>query len=138
MKASHTAKVSASPEQVWTLLANHEGMSDWGPFLKVTIDKPSAAAPGGVGTVRRITAPGPAPDLVEEITEFEPGKRLAYKAVAGIPLKNYRGSIDLRPLPTGTEIIWTLQADNNLPGFGLKPVVLGLLTALVRQVKKAA
>lgn len=138
MKASHTAKVSASPEQVWTVLADHEGMSDWGPLVKVTVDKPSAAVPGGIGTVRRVSAPGPAPDLVEEITEFEPGKRLAYKGLQGIPLKNYRATIDLRPLPTGTEITWTLQADSKLPGVALKPVAVGLLTALVRRVKRSA
>lgn len=136
MKASHAATVSATPEQVWTLVADHEGMSGWGPFLSVTIDKPSEATPGGVGTVRRINAPGPAPAIVEEITEFEPGQRLAYKGLAGVPFKNYRGAIDLERVPAGTRITWTLQADNKLPNATLKPLAAGMLTALVRQVRK--
>lgn len=137
MKASHSATVSATPEQVWTILADHEGMAQWGP-VKVTIDKPNTAVPGGVGTVRRIAAPGPAPAIVEEITEFEPGKRLGYKGLAGVPFRNYRGTVDLLPAGTGTKIVWTLAADNKLPGAVLKPVAAGLLSALVRHVRKTA
>lgn len=135
MKASASAHVSATPEQVWALLADHEGMSGWGRGITVSIDR-QGAEPNGVGTVRRVTAPGPAPDLVEEITEFEPGRRLGYKGVEGIPLKNYRGTVSLAPEGSGTRITWTLQADNKLPGLALKPVAMGLMTALVRQAKK--
>jgi uncharacterized protein YndB with AHSA1/START domain len=46
------------------------------------------------------------PVSVEEILDVEPGKRLAYTVLRGIPVRNYRAEVTLSPSPDGTLIRW--------------------------------
>lgn len=139
MRATATATVKASVDQVWAALADHEAMASWGPGMKVTLTKEGAPERNGVGAVRRIKAPGPAPAIVEEITRFEVDGVLGYKALGGVPFRNYGGEVSLSPAGAGTRIEWTLTADQRLPvveQVALKAVVTTLLQLLVRAVKK--
>ncbi len=143
MHASSTTAVSAPVEHVWSILSDHEGMSAWAPGLKVRLEEEGAEERNGVGAVRRIDLPGPLPAIVEEITEFEPDVRLGYRAVSGVPLRNYRGDVELKRLGSGTEIVYTVSADHRLPlpvaeQVAVKAVSLALLTALVRRVRATA
>lgn len=141
MQATSTATVSASPDLVWSVLADHEGMAAWGPGLKVALRKEGAGERNGVGAVRAIDAVGPAPTIVEEVTTFEPGVRLGYRAVSGVPLRNYRGEIALDASGEGTRIAYTIAADQRLPFVerALVAVIAKvLLTALVRRVRAVA
>jgi uncharacterized protein YndB with AHSA1/START domain len=142
VRATATATVQASVDQVWAVLADHEAMASWGPGMKVTLRKEGAPGRNGVGAVRSIKAPGPAPAIVEEITRFEPDGVLGYKALSGVPFRNYGGEVALSPAAggTGTRIEWTLTADQRVPlaeQIALKVVVTTLLRLLVRAVKKA-
>lgn len=139
MRATSTATVNAPVDQVWAVLAHHEGMASWGPGMKVSLDKEGVAERDGVGAVRRIKAPGPAPAIVEEITRFEVDRVLGYQALGGVPFRNYGGEVVLSPAGGGTRIEWTLTADQRLPvaeKLALKAVVTTLLRLLVRAVKK--
>jgi uncharacterized protein YndB with AHSA1/START domain len=141
MHATSTATVSTSPDHVWGVLSDHEGMTDWGPGLSVTLRAEGAADRNGVGAVRVIAAPGPAPSIVEEVTAFEPGRRLGYKALSGVPLRNYQGDVVLREVPGGTEISYTVSADRRVPLVEqavVKAISLALLRALVRRVRATA
>jgi uncharacterized protein YndB with AHSA1/START domain len=136
MHATATATVAAPAARVWAVLSDYEGMSDWAPGLKITLTRPGAPEPNGVGAQRRIQAvPGMAP-LVEEIIAFEPDQRLSYRGVSGIPFRNYVGEVALRPAGSGTEISYTISADNRLPGVATM-LAHGLLFGLKRAVKKA-
>lgn len=142
MRATATATVNAPLDKVWTVLADHEAMASWGPGMKVTLRKQGATERNGVGAVRSIKAPGPAPAIVEEITRFEPDGVLGYKALSGVPFRNYGGEVALSPASGGnaTRIEWTLSADRRVPvaeQVALKVVVSTLLRLLVRAVKKA-
>lgn len=141
MRATATATVKAPVDQVWAALAHHEGMASWGPGMKVSLDREGAPDRNGVGAVRRIKAPGPAPAIVEEITRFEVDGVLGYQALGGVPFRNYGGEVVLSPAGggTGTRIEWTLTADQRLPvveQVALKAVVTTLLQLLVRAVRK--
>lgn len=139
MRATATATVKASVDQVWATLAHHEGMASWGPGMKVSLDKAGTTERDGVGAVRRIKAPGPAPAIVEEITRFDAGRVLGYRALGGVPFRNYSGEVVLSPAGGGTRIEWTLTADQRLPvveQVALKAVVTTLLRLLVRAVRK--
>jgi uncharacterized protein YndB with AHSA1/START domain len=141
MQTTSTATVPASPELVWSVLADHEGMADWGPGLKVSLRKEGTGDRNGVGAVRAINAPGPAPAIVEEITDFEPGSRLGYKALGGVPLRNYRGEVALSPSGSGTKIAYTVTADSRIPlvdKIAVAAISKVLLTALVRRVRAVA
>lgn len=140
MRAVAKAVVEQSPAEVWAELSAHEGMSSWIKGLVVTLDKEGLAERNGVGAVRRIKQPGPAPTIVEEITVFEPDARLGYKALSGVPFKGYSGEVTLAPSGTGTAIAWTLTADRRVPGEGLLlgTVAKVLLKALTGALKRTA
>ena len=136
MHATATTTVAAPASRVWEVLSDYEGMSSWAPGLKITVVKPGSPQPNGVGAQRRIQAvPGMAP-LVEEIIAFEPDHRLSYRGVSGIPFRNYIGDVALRPSGSGTEISYTVSADNRLPGVAAV-LAHGLLFGLKRAVNKA-
>jgi uncharacterized protein YndB with AHSA1/START domain len=137
--ATSTATVSSSVDRVWAVLADHEGMTRWAPGLKVVLRAEGSTDRNGVGAVRVIDAPGPAPSIVEEVVAFEPGRRLAYRALAGVPLRNYRGEVVLRDLAGRTEITYTISADQRLPlveRAAAKAISFVLLQALVRQTRR--
>ena len=115
-------------------------MSAWAPGLQVSL-KPGSPDPNGVGAVRTINAPGPMPAIVEEITAFEPEARLGYRAIAGVPLKNYGGDVELRAVSGGTEITYSVFADERVPvleQLAAKAISKTLLTALARRAKATA
>lgn len=138
MRATATAVVPAPVEKVWEALADHEGMASWGPGMKVALATEGSAERNGVGAVRRISAPGPGPTVVEEITRFEPGRALGYKALSGVPFKNYAGEVELTPAGDGTRIAWTITADQRVPlaeRLAITAVANALLRLLVRAVR---
>jgi uncharacterized protein YndB with AHSA1/START domain len=138
MRATSTATVNAPVDHVWEVLADHEGMSRWAPGLKVALRAEGATDRNGVGAVRVIDAPGPAPSIVEEVVTFEPGHRLGYRALSGVPLKNYAGDVLLREVGGRTEIAYTISADQRVPlveRAAVKAISFVLLNALVRQAR---
>jgi uncharacterized protein YndB with AHSA1/START domain len=139
MHATSTTTVSSPVDRVWEVLADHEGMSRWAPGLTVALRAEGATDRNGVGAVRVIDAPGPAPSIVEEIVAFEPGRRLGYRALSGVPLKNYGGEVVLRDLGGRTEITYTITADERVPFLeraAAKAISFALLTALARRVAR--
>ena len=90
-------------------------MASWGPGMKVVLTTEGTGERNGVGAVRSISAPGPAPAIVEEITRFDVDRALGYKALSGVPFKNYRGEVVLTAEGSGTRITWTLEADARVP-----------------------
>lgn len=140
MEATVTRTVPAGVDAVWSILSNHAGMTGWAPGLKATVTKPGTTEPDGLGAVRRISTPLPVPAIVEEIVAFEPGRRLRYKALAGVPLKNYFGDVVLTPAGTGTTISYTIGADQRVPGLdkvAVRTIAAVLCSMLVRQTRKA-
>jgi uncharacterized protein YndB with AHSA1/START domain len=137
--ATATAVVPRPVEHVWRVLADHEGMTSWGPGLKVTLDAEGAPDRNGLGAVRRISAPGPMPAIVEEIVAFEPDSVLGYRARSGVPFKNYGGEVVLSAVGGGTRVEYSISLDERLPlveKAAAAIVARVLLTALVRASKR--
>ncbi|OHU99787.1 SRPBCC family protein [Mycobacterium talmoniae] len=137
MRAQARTTVSAPVTRVWAVLSDHEGMSNWAPGMKASLLRPGAPERNGVGAQRRLQAVPFLPAFVEEITAFEPDRRLSYRAVSGIPLRNYVGDVELRAVGEGTEITYTVSADNRIPG-AAAVLANALLFAFKRQVNRAA
>ena len=141
MQTTATATVKAPIEHVWSVVADHEGISSWGPGLRCRLDQQGTEERNGVGAVRRIAAPGPAPAIVERITAFEPSRRPAYEAISGVPFRGYGGEVVLTPTHDGTKIAWSLTYDPRLPLVEKLPVSLVnriLLNGLVRAARRGA
>src|SRR5947208_5293327 len=98
------ATSAAGPSAVWALLAEPSTWSEWGAW-KTAGPVPPGSPERGVGSRRRFATRGT--KSLEEVTVFEPGSRLGYKLISGLPLRDYTGEVTLTPLPAGgTEIRW--------------------------------
>lgn len=138
-RVTASATVPRSVDHVWSVLSDHEGMSSWGPGISVTLEREGTGDRNGLGAVRRISAPGPMPAIVEEVVAFEPGSKLGYQALAGVPFKNYGGEVVLSPAGEGTRIDYSLTIDPRVPVVekaAATAVAHGLLGALVRASKR--
>lgn len=133
-----TATLDRSVDDAWAVLADHVGMSSWGPGLKVSLTKTGETDPNGVGAVRRISTPLPMPPIVEEVTAFEAPRFLAYRAISGVPLRDYRGEVELTERDGKTSISYTVHADSRIPlvdQAAVKLLAKTLLGAYVRAAK---
>jgi uncharacterized protein YndB with AHSA1/START domain len=141
MRATSTTVVPVPIAKVWDIVADHEGIAKWGPGLTAEVVRAGDTERNGVGAVRRLKPKGPAPAIVEEITGFEAGSRLTYRAVSGVPFKNYNGEVALTKVAGGTRIDWTLNADQRVPvveGVALKGLSAAMLHALKRYALRSA
>lgn len=141
MRATSTAVVNAPIERVWSLVSDHEGMAGWGPGLKVDLVRTGEGDRNGAGAVRKIRTPLPALAIVEEVVDFDPPYRMAYRAVSGVPLKNYLGEIELTTVATGTRIDYSISADSRIPlvdDVAVKAISRALLLALTRQARRVS
>ncbi|MGH3563066.1 MAG: SRPBCC family protein, partial [Mycobacterium sp.] len=135
MRATAIATVAAPVARVWAVLSDYEGMSQWAPGMKATLVRYGDFEHNGVGAQRSLRMLPFLPPFVEEVTTFEPERRLTYQAVSGVPFRNYVGDVELRSIGEGTEINYTVSADNRIPGVAAALANV-LLLALKRQVRR--
>jgi Polyketide cyclase / dehydrase and lipid transport len=138
MQVTSQTTVAVPIDSVWDKLTNHVGMSSWGPGITVTMDKPGTPDPNGVGAVRRISSPGPGPDIVEEVVTFEAPNLFGYKALSGTPFPGYAGEVRLSPAGSGTHISYTISSTASFPlvKAPLAAICLVLLRLLARASRK--
>jgi len=104
----------ATPEAVWELVTNARSYHKWGPWSAGGYENLGDRAPDSAGVIRwfrygRTTT-------VEKVLESEPGRRLVYTVVKGIPVRNYRAEVTLTPQGDGIHIRWSASWDRTLPG----------------------
>jgi len=126
---------SAPPEVVWSLVADANQYSRWGPWSDGGYEPPSKG-PSQKGSVQWFRF-GRRTKSVEEILEVEEPHRLVYTVIRGIPVKNYRAEVTLTPtIPTGTSVRWTATWDKTFMGWmvhrklmQIYPVIVSALVA---------
>ncbi|SDP74367.1 SRPBCC family protein [Desulforhopalus singaporensis] len=126
--------IDASPEEVWSVLTDHDTMGDWCLF-KAKVVRPGDTDPKGLGTQRKVSALGM--KILEEIIEWEPHRRFAYTVRSGGGVKDYRGDLLLSPQDDGTHLRWSMRFRPLIPGGG-KPAALLLkkiFASAVQQLK---
>jgi hypothetical protein len=108
MPTYHIVKeVHASPAIVWSELADYPGMKRWAGARAVEIERPGAGVPNGVGAIRALKSWHGT--IREEITGFEPERRMSYKGLSGVPARDYRGVIELRGRDGETVLSWSVS-----------------------------
>jgi polyketide cyclase/dehydrase/lipid transport protein len=112
----HTAVTPADPATVYALLRDGSTWPDWGPVESFALARPGAEEPEGVGAVRELRA-GRITGR-DEIVELVPSRRFAYTHTSRLPVRDYRGDIDLEPAAGGTRIRWAVAFDPKLAGTG--------------------
>lgn len=130
--------VSAPPEKVWALLADHEGMKRWAPVREVIRRRPGSPDPNGVGCIRTVRAFGIVVD--ERITAFEPFARLDYTLVEGAPIRDHVARITLAAEEGATCLRWNVQFRAVVPGTGwlIEKVMRRGLEALLDALRRRA
>jgi len=136
MQVTSQTTVAVPIDSVWDKLTNHVGMSSWGPGITVTMDKPGTPDPNGVGAVRRVSSPGPGPDIVEEVVTFEAPNLFGYKALSGTPFPGYAGEVRLTPAGSGTHIRYTISSTASFPL--VKAPLAAICQVLLRLLARAS
>ena len=129
-RIEHTAVTSADPATVYALLRDGATWPEWAPIDAFALARPGAEEPEGVGAVRelrsgRITGR-------DEIVELVPDRRLSYAHTSSLPVRDYRGDVDLEPAGEGTRIRWAVAFDPKFPGTG--PLVRRALDGFVAKL----
>ena len=112
----HHATTSADPGTVYALLRDGASWPSWSPIDAFELERPGESEPEGVGAVRvlrrgRVTGR-------DTIVELVPDRRLSYTHASSLPVRDYRGDIDLTPVEGGTEIRWATSFEPKYPGTG--------------------
>lgn len=126
-----TAESTADPTEVFAVLADGGTWCEWAGPMVVTSswEREGEPAPGGVGAVRRLGWKRLASR--EQVVVHEPPHRLDYVVLSGLPCRDYRARVDLRPRPGGgTSVVWQAGFRPLVPGTG--PLVRLWLRAVVR------
>jgi len=96
-------------DEVYKRLADASTWASWSPMSEVVVESGS-----GVGEVRRLTRGRTVGR--DETTELVPGKRFAYKGLSGLPVRDYRATVDLAPTDDGgTAITWRSSFEPKIP-----------------------
>jgi len=107
---------AASPETVYALLADGATWPTWSGIDSFELQSPGDTGGESLNAVRvfrtgRTTS-------VERLLELEPGRRLSYVLLSGLPLRDYRADVDLLAADGGTLIRWRSTFSAKRPGTG--------------------
>lgn len=108
---------SAPPEAVFEVLTDHGAYPDFTPIRRVELERSGEQAPNGVGAIRALHVVGP--PLREEVLEYEPPRRFAYRLLSGLPVRNHVGTVTIEPRDGGSRIVYAIDSSPTLPGTGL-------------------
>jgi hypothetical protein len=115
-RIEHHATTTADPATVYALLRDGASWPSWSPIESFELERPGADEPEGLGAVRvfrsgRVTGR-------DEIVELVPDRRFSYTHTSNLPVRDYRGDVDLEPAGDGTAIRWVSQFEPKVPGTG--------------------
>lgn len=104
----------ASPQAVYALLRDGASWPAWTSIDSFQLEQ--AGAPDGTGAIwnfrkGRVTGR-------DQIAELVPDQRFSYRHLSGLPVRDYRGDVDLEPTGDGTRIHWRVSFTPPLPGTG--------------------
>jgi hypothetical protein len=111
-----SARSTAEPGTVYRLLRDGATWPDWTKIDTFELERDGDGEPEGVGAVR-VFVNGRTRER-DEIIGFEPDRQFRYNHVDGLPVRDYRGVIDLVPLDAGTDITWTVSFGAKYHGTG--------------------
>ncbi len=123
-------EIPAPPDAVWAVYTDHEGWQRWAGVGEVVLRQQGHPPPNGLGAIRVIRQSGIA--VEEEVTAFDPPKRMEYRLTAGAPIRDHRGQVVFEPVESGTRVGWTVEFRPWIPGTG--PVLRWVLERALRGV----
>jgi uncharacterized protein YndB with AHSA1/START domain len=116
--------VKAPIEAVFDVLTDHRAYAEFTPLRKVELVQTGLPAPNGVGAIRALHTLGP--PIKEQVTEYERPTRFVYKLIAGAPVRDHVGTVELSSEGSSTRMIYRVDTFPKLPG----PLGAGLVAFL--------
>jgi carbon monoxide dehydrogenase subunit G len=107
--------IDAPPAAVWALLDDSSSWPGWTSIDSFELERDRDEATG-LGEIRRFKT-GPV-TVREEIVERDAGRRLSYRLLGGLPVRDYVAVIDLAAAGAGTDLRWHTTFDGKLPATG--------------------
>lgn len=107
------------------MLTDHRRYAEMTALRKSVLEREGEPAPNGVGSIRVLTAVGPA--LREETIAYERPSRFSYTLLSGLPVRDHVGTVSLEPSNGGTRVTYAVRSNPTLPLVG------GVVLALVKQ-----
>ena len=109
-----TVTSRADAATIYGLLVDGSSWPRWTSMESVEIERPGDA--DGLDEIR-VNHRGRVAGR-DQVVELVPNRRYAYVALSGLPIKDYRGQVDLEPTPNGTTIHWSSCFFPKYPGMG--------------------
>lgn len=106
-------QIAAPPETVFDVITDHRLYAKITPMRRVVLEREGEPAPNGVGAIRVLYSVGP--PLREEIVAYESPQRFSYKVLAGAPIRDHLGTVELSPEGGGTRMVYAVRMMPTLP-----------------------
>jgi uncharacterized protein YndB with AHSA1/START domain len=132
------AHTSADPQTVWALLEDVNRYKDWGPWSESGYVEQPVASPHGPGAVRRLRCHNRRGVTIEPVVEVQPGRRLVYDVTSGVPVRNYRATVELTPDRDGTQVDWRATFDGTVRGRLVRGILQRVYGEVVNRLVAAA
>lgn len=129
---------SADPRAVWALLEDVDRYKDWGPWSESGYVEQPVASPHGPGAVRRLRYRNRRAVTIEPVVGMDAGRRLVYEVTSGIPVRNYRATVELTPNGKGTDVDWRATFDRTLRGRLVRGTLQRVYGEVVKRLVVAA
>lgn len=101
---------------LYGLLRDGASWPNWSPIESFQLERVGEPETGGIGAIwvfRRGRVIGR-----DQVVELVPDRRFSYRHLSGLPLRDYRGDVDLEPTEGGTRIRWRTSFLPKVPGTG--------------------
>ena len=108
-------RIAAPVEEVWAVLADFGGVTQWAPTVNHAVITNGLAA--GVDCTRECTVEGFG-KVKEQIVEWNEGESYAYELGAVGPLKRARNTWAVRPDGKGTRVTFTVRFETRFGPLG--------------------
>jgi carbon monoxide dehydrogenase subunit G len=129
-----TETASATPETVYAVLSDVAGWATWAPGVKrAVLEHRGEPSPTGPGAIRKLGRPGFY--VREKILATDPPHLQSYTLLSGLPVKDYRGDVELHPDGDATRIDWRGSFGVKVPGTG--PILQRLLRSTIAKTASA-
>lgn len=111
-----TRQMAARSGAVWALVEDVQAWSTWGPFETAERERDGSIARGGVGAIHRFRRGRWT--TREEVTVFDAGRRVGYRLLSGLPVRDYDAAVTLTQRGAQTVVTWEAAFRPLIPGTG--------------------
>ena len=129
---------AAPPEVAFDILQDAAGWKNWSAASKSYLEVEGSPTPDGVGAIRRF---GTGPFMSrEEVVLHDAPTHFAYILHKGIPVKDYRADVTIKPVSAGCTITWhsTFHRKYPLTGTSTRLFLKYFLRDTARRLASAA